>query len=248
MGLATPLTRASGGATCAVARFFRKWAPIGLYLFGSAFLLAKTSFRPAFAPLGCLALLPLFLVIRSFSSVRVAVLSGFWGATYCWMLLAWGPASLELTWSAALALILLPALFAFATRQVVSRYGCFEIILPFAWVLLNLASHAIGVRAGLLSGSVVADSLFAGIAGFGGWAFLAFLLAAINALLLSVVSELKLCWIPSHVSLFLAQLVDRLLITVAGPLTILLIEAVRARGPPDSPLMSEGRWQAVFRS
>jgi hypothetical protein len=167
--------------------FFRRWVPIGLYLLGSAFLLAKSSQYPACSGLAFVALIPLFAVVAHARGKNVFLLAGFWGICYsgaAWLCGLISPPEFS---RAVPMMVAAPAVFAGLARAAIARFGCSPVILALSWMLIDLSLGQIGYGSGVSFATPESGSLGALVAKFGGYALIAFVIASANAIILSLV-------------------------------------------------------------
>jgi hypothetical protein len=165
---------------------------VGLYLAMSAFLLARAGERPEFSFLAFVATIPLFLVISHFRANRVLLLGGFWGFCYCLALLTTcGPSFTSPGYLLAL-LTITSGVYALLVRIVVSRVGYNPILLGFTWAILDVSVRGLAHGCGSLPTTPELGSMLTAVAGFGGYALVAFLFGAVNAIVLSLVCQINL--------------------------------------------------------
>lgn len=201
-------------------------------LSGSAFLLAQASRYPQLAFLSCLALLPLFLVIRYCTPIRAGAYASLWGAAYLLIMTGPGDADFLGSWLPPLALLLCPAAIAYLTRWLIGRVGCSGVLLPLGWVALSVSLSASGVQTEVSIESTSSGSLLGAVATFGGWALVAFLFAVFNTLLLTAVSVFNLIAQPmGEIILPISCHIGRPVYT-SGSRPWLLVSGVWNRGPP----------------
>lgn len=217
----------------AVARFLRRWAPIGLYLLGSAFLAAKSSTTPHLFALSCVALIPLFLVVRWLAPTSAFWLGAYWGFCYALTLHGGGQDLLPGLWTMA-SYAGATGLFGFGVRWITAKTGCSPVVLAFGWALLSLALANLSINNRVMGAESGAPRLLIITAQFGGTVFLAFLVALANALLTCMIFAAGLALPKRSNILFSLHLTSKLHICdhfVAAPL---FPYATFTRGPPSA--------------
>src|SRR5262245_5664451 len=176
-------------------------------------------------------LLPLFLAVRILHPRGALLAGGFWGACLFATLSALDQ---SFAVSAPLSLLLLaavPAGYAFLGAKLTRWMGFHPLLLGLGWVGLELGLEPLGLRNGLLAGTQ-GDGLVRQLAGgVLGYVFIAFLLALVNALLLSVLADVPGLMArteayqgpPASAGLFLEEMTD------------CILEPVRPRAQPRAP-------------
>ena len=180
------------GSTCAERR---TWAiPSGRMLLAGSLLLSALLIAlalnagPRFRLLPWVGLLPLFMAIRA-CAPREALLAGaLWGAALFALLSGDGGAVPRTVESFAL-LAAMPALYAWVCAGLTGRFGFNPLILGLGWVGVECAFQPLGLHNGLLAGTLGDGTFVQVVGGLLGYAFVAFLVAFSNALILSLVSD-----------------------------------------------------------
>jgi apolipoprotein N-acyltransferase len=137
-------------------------------------------------------LLPLFLAVRILNPREALIAGGFWGACLFAALVALGQ---SFAVSAPLSLLLLatiPALYTCLGARLTRWTGFHPLLLGLGWVGVELALEPLGLRDGLLAGTQGDGFVFQALGSTLGYGFIAFLIALVNALLLSVLHELPM--------------------------------------------------------
>ena len=176
----------------------RKWAiPSGRMLLAGSLLLSALLIAlalnagPHFRLLPWVGLLPLFVAIRA-CAPRDALLAGaLWGASLFALLSGDGGAVPRTVESFAL-LAAMPALYAWVCAGLTGRFGFNPLILGLGWVGVECAFQPLGLHNGLLAGTLGDGTFVQVVGGLLGYAFVAFLVAFANALLLSIASDMRL--------------------------------------------------------
>jgi hypothetical protein len=171
---------------------------IGLVFSGCLIAASETS--SGLSWVAWFALLPIFITIR-YASPRIALIYGaLWGLCLYLVLSASGTGASAATIRSLGLLAAVPAIYAYLGARLTRQIGYAPMILAVGWMIAELALEPVIVRQGLLSGSLSNDSLMQLIGGVLGYVFVAFLIAFVNAQLLSLVENLRF----SFVNLFYA--------------------------------------------
>ena len=130
------------------------------------------------------ALIPLFVGIRFLPRHVAASCGAFWGATL--YLISQAEPTAGVRPSAWLLLTIIPAAFAWAGTEITRRRGFHPLLLGLCWAVVELIVAPLATQHGLLA-STRGEGIIAPALGHlaGGYILAAFLLAAINALLVS---------------------------------------------------------------
>jgi len=157
----------------------------GLPLALSAIFMALAAQAPQHFWLGWVSLLPLLQAARVLSPVCAFGAGFFWGASFLATSLALG-APIEFNAVSAAILTLGPALYGCVGAWLTRRVGFSPYLLALGWVGVELCLRPVGLHHGLLAGTQ-GDGLLIRVAGnFAGYFLVAFIVAYINASLLSV--------------------------------------------------------------
>ena len=158
-------------------------------LVGSAGLLCASIESPGW--IAAVTLLPLLFAIRTFAPL-MALASGFvWGASLFAFLTLTGKNPTASLWLSAVLLAGVPALYAFGGALFTRRFGFSALILGFGWAGVELALSPLGFKGGLLVGTlgVSAGGSVGVLYSVLGFVCLASFIAAVNGLLLSLLSR-----------------------------------------------------------
>lgn len=145
---------------------------------------------PEFWWLRWISLVPLFLAIRFLTNAPAAICGSIWGLSlFAFARLEYGSGVVPSGW---LLLSIVPAAFAWFAVEWTKRKGFHPLVLALSWVV---AEYLLGPRVtdhGFLAstrGDGLIAPMFEQIAG--GWLLTAFVLAAINATLVSALLEIE---------------------------------------------------------
>lgn len=160
----------------------------GLPLALSAIFMALAAQAPQYSWLGWVSLLPLLQAARVLSPVCAFGAGFFWGASFLAASLALG-AQIEFNVGSAAILTLCPALYGCLGAWLTRRVGFSPYLLALGWVGVELCLRPVGLHHGLLAGTQ-GDGMLIRVAGnFAGYFLVAFIVAYINASLLSVIHK-----------------------------------------------------------
>ena len=177
------------GARSSSLRSAVKLGAMVVALVGSAGLLSASIDSPGW--IAAVTLLPLLLAIRAFAPLTALACGVVWGASlFAFLTLGGRNPATSLLLSAVL-LTGAPALYAFAGALFTCRFGFSALLLGFGWAGVELALTPLGFKGGLLVGTLGAGAggsvgVLYSVLGF---VCLASFIAAVNGLLLSVLSR-----------------------------------------------------------
>jgi len=158
----------------------------------SALLMAMAVGSTACSWLAWFSLLPLFLSIRVLRPVSAALAGAIWGfCFYFFSIFGEAPAISPAFQSLAL-LTIVPALYTCFGALLYRWIGFNPILLALGWVLVEVAVKPLGLQQGLLAGPQSQSPILHWISRVLGYAFVAFLVACVNASLLAVLSNARL--------------------------------------------------------
>ena len=162
---------------------------MGLSLAVSATFMALAVEAPQHFWLGWITLLPLLQAARVLDPLRAFGAGAFWGSSLLVASAAMGSRNIEFGISSASILTLGPALYACFGAMLTRRVGFSPYLMALGWVGVELCLRPAGLEHGLLAGTQ-GDGMLIRVAGsFAGYFLVAFLVAYINASLLSVLDK-----------------------------------------------------------
>lgn len=204
-----------------------KMAPL---IGAGAWLMSVALASPSYWWLGWVTLLPLFLAIRFLPSFPAAACGALWGL--CLYLFAAGERSSGVSASAWLMLTVIPGAFAGIAAEVTQRKGFHPLLLGLGWVGVELALKPLAMHHGLLA-STQGDSAFVRlVGGLGGYAIVALLLAMGNAIVLNLITTVRL-HVPQALELRIPREFElRAHVVEAVVVSQPFHSAIRCRAPP----------------
>ena len=168
---------------------FGKAALMGLSLAVSATFMALAIEAPQHFWLGWISLLPLLQAARALSPLGAFGAGSFWGASLFAASAAMGSNNIEFGVSSLAILTLGSALYACFGALLTRRVGFSPYLMALGWVGVEFCLRPVGLEHGLLAGTQ-GDGMLIRVAGsFAGYFIIAFLVAYINASLLSVLHK-----------------------------------------------------------
>jgi len=162
-----------------------------LSLIASAYLMGLAVGSPAWSWLGWISLLPLFLAIRVWAPGTAWLAGGLWGVCLYVFCTTSGEVFPPTIGSLGL-LAVVPALYVYLGARLTRWIGFNPLLLGLGWVGVELALKPLGLHQGLLAGPQAHGPLVELVGRLLGYAFVAFLVAFANALLLSIAAEVRL--------------------------------------------------------
>lgn len=137
-------------------------------------------------------LLPLFFVIRQLRPALAALAGAFWGGCFCLFLAAGTAPSLSLSLHSFALSVTALTLYAYCGARLTRWIGFSPILLALGWVLVEMTLKPLGLRQGLLAGPQSANALLHWISCLLGYAFVALLVAGVNAWLVVLLTDARL--------------------------------------------------------
>lgn len=169
-----------------------KAAVLVVLLVLSALLVAVAAGSTACSWLAWFGLLPLFLAIRVLGPAASAIAGAFWGICFYFFSVAFPVYVISPTLQFFALLTIIPALYACFGALLTQWVGFNPLLLGIGWVLVEVAIEPLGLQQGLLAGTQSQSPILCWISRLLGYAFVAFLVAYINASLLVMLSIARL--------------------------------------------------------
>lgn len=168
-----------------------RWATSLVVLIGSALVMIGAATTPGWQWVGCVALLPLFNAIRVQSPVRAGFDGAIWGLSLFAFATILGVTRIPFDLVSGALLPVVLGLYAFLGARLTRQVGFSPYLLALCWIGVELALKPLGLHYGLLAGTQAGGISIELVGGFAGYAVVAFLVAYVNAALLSVLSEVR---------------------------------------------------------
>ena len=166
-------------------------AALTLSLAASAYLMGVAIASPAYWWLGWVTLLPLFYSIRVLSPGLAFCAGSFWGCCLFFASFLDGGPRIAPNLLSLAFLTLTPGLYASFGAGLTRQVGFSPYLLALGWVWVEFALRPVGLRYGLLAGTQGNGAVLGVIGSFTGYVLVAFLVAYVNATLLSVLSQVR---------------------------------------------------------
>lgn len=154
----------------------------------SAYLMSVAIARPQYWWLGWITLLPLFQAMRVLCPVRAMACGVLWGTAVYGFGTTVTQTGIVRGVDSLLLLSLIPGVYAYAGACLTQRIGFVPFMLALGWVGVEFALCPLGLRQGLLAGTQGDAVMFRTVGSAAGYVVVAFVVAYINAALLSVLS------------------------------------------------------------
>ena len=172
-------------ARMTVHRIIRAF-PMGALLLGGAYCVALASVFPSHRWLAWIGLIPLFITVRLMTPFRAALWGAVWGTgLYLFFNQLTGQAMSHAILP-AVALAAIAAAYTGLGTVFTRRYGFSPLALALGWIAIELVTHPLGLTRCLVPGVAGDGPLTRLITDIFGYAFVGFIVAYINAVLLSV--------------------------------------------------------------
>ncbi len=134
-------------------------------------------------------LIPLFLSIRILTPLRASLAGAFWGLCLFLFSSLSADAPFAPSLSALALLTAAPGLYALVGSLITRRAGFSPLLLGLGWIGVELALQPLGIRHGLLAGTQGQGLIVRTMGYLSGYVVVAFLVAYVNASLLSMLSD-----------------------------------------------------------
>ena len=169
-----------------------KTAGLIVSLVASAYLMALANRSTECAWLGWFSLVPLFLVIRSWRPGAAMFAGALWGVCLYVFSVAQPAAAVSPSVRLLLLLPAIPAIYAYAGAWLTRRIGFNPFVLGVAWMGVELALGPAGLRTGLLAAAQGDGGFIHWVGSALGYVLVAFLVALVNASLVSLLGGARL--------------------------------------------------------
>jgi len=166
-----------------------KGLALGILLVPSALLTAVAVGSADYSWFAWFGLLPLFFAIRVFSPAIAAFTGAIWGGCFYLFLVVGVVPGLSLTPHSFGLLAIVLMLYAYFGGLLTRRVGFSPMLLALGWIVVELTLKPLGLHQGLLAGTQSTNGFLYWISYLLGYAFVALLVAGINAWLVLLLSS-----------------------------------------------------------
>jgi len=174
-----------------VLRGAKRLTGLALTVSFSAALMAYAISSPSHWWLGWVTLLPLFFAIRVGTPLEAASAAGLWGALVFTFSALFGDTSPAGNLLSLGTLVIVPAAYAWIGAKVTRQVGFSPFLLALGWMGVEFALRPVGLKHGLLAATQDGNVLIGALGSFAGYVIVAFVVAYVNAALLSVISQVQ---------------------------------------------------------
>ncbi|MFC1475550.1 hypothetical protein ACFLQW_00935 [Candidatus Zixiibacteriota bacterium] len=140
---------------------------------------------------GWVGLTPLFLVIRSLTPLRAMSCGALWGCCLYTLIASGNSVAATPLDGSPVFMILIPGIYVFAGAHLTRRIGFNPLLLAIGWIGVEFALQPFNLESGLLAGSLGDAEVIQQVGAPLGYLFVAFLIAFVNAKLLSVANNIS---------------------------------------------------------
>jgi len=169
-----------------------KGLALGVLLVPSALLTAVAVGSADYSWFAWFGLLPLFFAIRVLNPVVAALAGAFWGGCFHLFLVTYAVPGLSLTSQSFVLLTIVLMLYAYFGGLLTRWVGFSPMLLALGWIVVELTLKPLGLRQGLLAGTQSTNGFLHWISCLLGYAFVALIVAGINAWLVMLISSARL--------------------------------------------------------
>ena len=169
-----------------------KTAALSLSLIAGAYLMAEAVASDGSAWLGCVTLLPLFVAIRACRPIHAMLCGALWGSSLYLFGVSAGDVGISAGPLPFALLTAIPAIYAYLGARLTRWIGFSPFVLGVGWIGVELALVPLGFRTGLLAGTQDGGTLLHWVGGALGYVLVAFLVAYVNAALVSALAAARL--------------------------------------------------------
>ncbi len=158
----------------------------------SACVMALAMGTTRFSWLAWFSLLPLFIAMRFWRPVLALPAGAFWGLSLCVFSGFGTDAGFALSLKSLVLLTSIPAAYVCAGAWLTGRVGFNPFVLGVGWMGVELALRPAGIQSGLLGGVEAGMGAVGWVSSALGYVLVAFLVASVNASLVSALSGVNL--------------------------------------------------------
>lgn len=182
--------------------------------------------------LGWFTLIPLFLSIRVLTPLPAFLAGAFWGVCLSLFLLASGSVLFAPSVWSFMLLIAVPGVYACLGAHLTHRVGFSPLLLGLGWIAAELGLQPLGLRHGLLAATQGHGLVVQTLGYLAGYVVVAFIVAYVNASLLSILRDVCVPVGASRVSPGSYGSAKRLFPVVLPARLFRLFHPSQARAPP----------------
>lgn len=142
--------------------------------------------------LGCVTLVPLLMAIRTCRPGHAMFCGAIWGSSLYFFAAAAGDTGVSAGLFPFVLLTAIPALYAYFGARLTRWIGFNPLLLGVGWIGVELALEALGLRTALLAGTQDDGTLLHWVDSALGYVLTAFLVAYVNASLVSALAKARL--------------------------------------------------------
>ena len=164
-----------------------------LSLIGSAYFMSLAISSSDHHWFGWITLLPLLLIIRVLLPVYAMGCGALWGASLFAFSICSVDSPITVSPLSLLFLTLIPAIYTSIGARITRRIGFSPLLLGIGWIGVELALYPLGLHRGLLAATQGDGIVVHYIGQCTGYVLVAFLVAYVNALLLSLLTCVHEC-------------------------------------------------------
>ncbi len=199
----------------------------------SAFVMASSAQLPGARWLSWIALLPLFVAIKTLVPSRAFLSGAFWGlCLYIFSSVGSTPIITQ-SWLNLVLVTLIPGAYALGGSVVTRRAGFSPLLLGLGWLGVEIAMSPLSPNYGLLASMQIGGALALRAVGLiAGWFVVAFLIAYVNASLLEMLTEVCVSRVPLRTAGLAGRLDNRVLPVQAEVRANAQFSPAKPRGPP----------------
>ena len=182
--------------------------------------------------LGWVTLVPLFLAIRLLRPMGALAAGAVWGSALYFLSSTLGSTAIPQTPVALVLLTVIPALYTCLGCIVTARKGFHPFLLGLGWAGVELALQPLALRNGLLPAAMGNSAWVLTLGKMGGYILVAFLVAFVNAAILSILSGVRLWVRRPRVVVAVPQVRQTLRLLEDLVLSWQCLELIHPRPPP----------------
>lgn len=169
-----------------------KTAALAVSLLVGAHVTAAGAESASYAWLGWFSLVPFFLVIRLWRPIGAMLIGALWGVSLYASLVSQPHAGLAFSAQSLVLAAAIPAAYAYLGARVTRWIGFSPILLGIGWMGVELSFVRLGLYGGLLGAAHADTTILHWVSRTLGYVLVAFLIAVVNASLVSILCGVRL--------------------------------------------------------